>query len=122
MSEPTGTLDPVAIREKLLATWLETEIDRNVYAYGSHYFLTAELNGIKLYTRPTRTQTRSGFGWEEVDGVATLFKGEDGSYRWGFDGSPNGQGVAYTFDRVASIEGLAEAEWVVDTLNAAPKP
>lgn len=115
-------LEPVAVKEKLLATWMETDPVPGFVAYGNKYWLTAEMDGIQLYTTPKRTMARPApfSPHVEVDGVGCIFIGPDGSWRWSFDGEPNGQGVAFEFEGFAKNHGLADASWVADGLTTRP--
>lgn len=130
IAENEKILSPAEIKEKILATWVHTDFDPSFKAYCDYYWLTAELNGIRLFTRPQRVMDRPApyMPYQETDGMGYIFLNKNNQYVWDFDGKPNGQGYQDTIDFVAKryAVDLSSATWVVDSLEAAehnqPRP
>lgn len=72
-------------------------------------WLTAESNGVKLYTRPGKTMDRPApfIPYQEVDGIHYFFM-KDGKLVWDFEGRPNGQQMQATFEWITKkyLEGV----------------
>jgi hypothetical protein len=83
-----SVMTPEMVEEKLVPTWLDTTPDPDLKAYGSPYWLTAENDGIKLYTAPKNVMSRPAahMPYREEKGLSCIFIGPDGTWRWSFAG------------------------------------
>lgn len=125
MAEITGAnkelRDPIArkIKEQMELTWRHTNPDPNVNSRGEKFWLTAELNGIKLFTRRCMVMDRDmpHEPYTEKKGLIFIFLNKEGSYCFDFNGKAmqNNEAMKATFTYFASKNGTMadKAVWVV---------
>lgn len=109
------------IQGHLLATWINHEPIETMRIHCIQHGLTAELNGVRMFTGPKSVMDRkSPFEqYKEVPGLSWFFLNDRSEFVRGFDGAPNGSTCQGTIEDVAKyVPDLVRAEWAYTKRSA----